>query len=107
MSSLHYADEIQSIDKLEELEGLPTVEKRESDLATALIEQLSGEFRPEEYSDSYRKAVMELVQQKAEGAIVPLAKPTRVEAVTDLMKALEASVKTFREKKSASAQAVS
>jgi DNA end-binding protein Ku len=107
MSSLHYADEIQNIDRLEELEELPTVGKRESELATALIEQLSGEFKPEEYSDSYRRAVMELIQQKAEGVVAPIAKPAGVEATVDLMKALEASVKVAREKKSTPTQAVS
>jgi DNA end-binding protein Ku len=95
MSSLHYADEIRNIDRLEELEGLPEVKKQESDLAATLIERMVGQFKPEEYSDSYRQAVMELIQQKAEGAVVPVAKPAGVETTVDLMKALEASVKAL------------
>jgi DNA end-binding protein Ku len=103
MSSLYYGDEIQNIDSLEELQGLPSVRKEESDLATALVEQMSGEFRPEEYSDSYRQAVMELIRQKAEGVAVPVTKAPEAAATVDLMKALEASVKLVREKKPAPA----
>lgn len=37
---------------------------------------------------------MKLIKQKAEGIEVPAEKPIEVEATVDLMKALEASIKT-------------
>ena len=96
MTTLHYPNEVTDINKLEELEKLVEVRERELDLAKALIEHMSGEFKPEEYVDSYRQAVMQLIKQKAEGIEVPAAKPLEAEATVDLMKALQASVKVVK-----------
>lgn len=98
MTTLHYANEVLDIEKLEELEKLPAVSERERELSKVLVQHLSGEFKPEEYVDKYREAVMQLIKQKAEGIALPAAKPIEVEATVDLMKALEASVKAVKEK---------
>ena len=95
MSTMHYADELVDPARLEELRALVKIGDKERELAKVLIEHLSGDFEPEKYVDRYRHAVMELVRQKAEGAVLPAAKPVEVEATVDLMKALEASVKTL------------
>ena len=101
MITLHYAAEVLDISKLEELEKLEVPRERELELAKVLVEHLGGEFKPKEYIDSYRQAVMELIKQKAEGITVPAAKPVEVKATVDLMKALEASVKTVKKEKAA------
>lgn len=103
LGMLYYPDEIQSMEKLGELEKLPLVTERERELARALIESMGGEFKPEEYSDAYREAVMGLIRQKAEGVVVPVERPAEVVATVDLMKALEASMKALKEKKPAHA----
>jgi DNA end-binding protein Ku len=99
MNTLNYADEILDIEKLEELEKLPEVGEQERRLATALIKSMSGDFKPEEYEDSYRKAAMQLIKQKAEGVVTPAAKPVEVKATVDIMKALEESIRAAKEKR--------
>jgi DNA end-binding protein Ku len=96
MTTLHYPNEVIDINKLEELEKLVVVRQQELDLAKVLIEHMSGEFKPEEYADSYRQAVMQLIKQKAEGIELPAAKPVEAEATVDLMKALQASVQAAK-----------
>ena len=98
-SVLHYADEVLSMEKIDELQKLPAVGERERELAIALVESMKGEFKPEEYFDTYRQAVVELIRQKAEGIAAPAAKPVEVEATVDLMKALEASVRAVKKEK--------
>ena len=60
-------------------------------MAKSLIENLSAEFDPERYDDTYRSELLELIQSKAEGE--PLPEPREEEAqVVDLMQALRESV---------------
>lgn len=96
MTTLHYPSEVIDIDKIEELERPAVVREKELDLAKALIEHMGGEFKPEEYVDSYRQAVMQLIRQKAEGIEAPAPKPAEVAATVDLMEALQASVQAVK-----------
>lgn len=97
METLHYPDEVRA---LEEVPNIPeNVELSTKELATAalLIDQLTEVFDPEKYTDEYRTALMELIQEK-------LANEKGVEAkqsdnVIDLMKALEESIKKTKPKK--------
>jgi DNA end-binding protein Ku len=66
-------------------------------MAKQLVESLSAPFDPTKYRDDYRERVMELIEQKAEGAEIaqaPDAAPTA--PVLDLMAALEASLAAAR-----------
>ena len=75
-------------------------------MAQSFIDALSGDFAPEDFTDSYREAVETLVQSKAEG--VPLAEeseaPKEAEVV-DLVAALRASVEAAKKRREAGAQA--
>ena len=66
--------------------------KREIDMADQLIESLRQEFDPEEYEDTYREAVLDLIKRKAAGKEIDLAEQEEPEHGDDLMAALEASV---------------
>jgi len=67
------------------------VRKAEVEMAKSLVENLSAEFDPERYDDTYRSELLELIRSKAEGA--PLPEPREEEAqVVDLMQALRESV---------------
>ena len=67
------------------------VRKAEVEMAKSLVENLSAEFDPERYDDTYRSELRELIRSKAEGA--PLPEPREEEAqVVDLMQALRESV---------------
>ena len=63
----------------------------EVEMAKSLVENLSAEFDPERYDDTYRSELLELIRSKAEG--VPLPEPSDQEPqVVDLMQALRESV---------------
>ncbi len=95
LSTMNFADEIVQVDELDELPGSDiAANERELSMAQQLIDTLSGDFVPEEYRDSYRERVLELIDRKAEGAAVvaPAPEEPQPAPVIDLMAALEASV---------------
>jgi DNA end-binding protein Ku len=61
-------------------------------MAKQLVESLSGPFEPEKYADSYRQAVLDLIEQKAEGKAIAVQPSEEPQPVPDLMSALEASI---------------
>ncbi|MCU1594159.1 MAG: hypothetical protein JWO12_1551 [Frankiales bacterium] len=84
------------------------VEVRPQELAMAgsLIETLSGDFDPAQYSDSYREALQAVIDAKVEGREVvqpESAQPTSG-TVVDLMAALRASVDAAKAKTQPSAK---
>ena len=78
------------------------VEVREAELAMAgsLIETLSGEFDPTQYSDSYREALQAVIDAKIEGreVVQPRGDQPTAGTVVDLMAALRASVEAAKAK---------
>lgn len=54
--------------------------KREVDMASRLLESLHEDFEPERYEDSYRAAVLDLIERKAAGKEIDLAAQARVRA---------------------------
>ncbi len=102
MTTMNYADEINSTGELGELEddGKQTVDDRELDVAKRLIESLAEPFEIERYRDTYRDAVLDLIERKAGGEEV-VAEPQAREparATPDLISALEASLEKARER---------
>jgi DNA end-binding protein Ku len=67
------------------------VRPQELEMAASLIESLTGPWRPEEFRDEYRDAVLELIEKKVAGEeIAPTPVAERAEVV-DLVAALKAS----------------
>ncbi|MGE4426342.1 MAG: Ku protein [Solirubrobacteraceae bacterium] len=91
LQTLRFADELVDPDDLE----LPSLKrepaKREVQMAGKLVEMLSGAWEPEEYRDTYREAVMELIEAKRQGR-EPDEPAREEESGDDLMAALEASL---------------
>jgi DNA end-binding protein Ku len=75
------------------------VRQQELKMAESLIESLSGDFAPEQYSDNYREALQTLIEAKVEGReVVQPAEPAEdTGTVVDLMAALRASVDAARQ----------
>jgi DNA end-binding protein Ku len=77
-----------------------TVSDAEVDMARSFIDALSAEFDPEQFHDSYREAVEELVQSKLEGTVLPAETEQPEEAeVVDLVAALRASVEAAKKRR--------
>jgi DNA end-binding protein Ku len=96
LSTMVYADEINEPKELPDLEEADSIsiEPKELEMAVQLIESLSDEFEPEKYHDTYREAVLGLIEKKAAGEeIVATSTAPEPAKVVDLMAALEQSVK--------------
>jgi DNA end-binding protein Ku len=100
LSTMVYADEVNEPLDIPELDGIETIEvsERERIMAEQLIESLSAAFKPEQYHDTHREQVIDLIERKAAGeeVVVAPAAPA-AEKVVDLMAALEASVAAAKE----------
>lgn len=77
-----------------------TVSDAEVKMAQTFIDALSGEFTPDEFHDSYREALEEVVQAKLSGVepTVQAEEPQEAEVV-DLVAALRASVEAAKKRR--------
>ena len=97
LTTLRYAYDVANPNNFEELKGLKTPNKTELDLAVKIITDLSGEFDIEEYEDSYRRKVEELIEKKLKGETIVVEKPVQEEA-KGLMVALRETLKQLENK---------
>jgi len=68
------------------------VRDQELQMARQLIDSLTGEWAPEEFSDAYREALVQIVEAKLNGQEIEVIEPEPTAKVVDLMEALKASV---------------
>ncbi|HEU4974602.1 MAG TPA: Ku protein [Baekduia sp.] len=101
MATMLFADEVVDPARIEDVPAAEDVEMRdrELDIAKQLVESLAGDFEPEKYHDTYREAVLQLIERKAAGEEVQVApEPEEAAPVPDLMSALKASLDAVRER---------
>ena len=100
LETMHWPDEIRA-PEFEELDKRVDVRDTEVKMARQLIQQLSGEWRPEEFEDEYRVRLQQLAEQKVEGQEITLAEVPSEEPgqVVDLMEALKASVADAKQRR--------
>ncbi len=104
LETMFYADEIRGTDALDVPEAGDLCE-RELAMAKSLVEMLTGDFHPEQYTDNYRAALLELIERKAEGEEIKRPAPVAGK-VTDLMEALRQSIDAAKRERAAGASAV-
>lgn len=93
METIHFPDEVRSSADVPNIPSEDKVTKKELDTAILLIDQLTSDFTPDKYTDDYRKALLELIEQKRTGKeVVTSEQPEKKSNVTDLMAALQASI---------------
>jgi DNA end-binding protein Ku len=99
LSTLVFPDELvqpSSVEEFDELDGVK-VSAKELQMAKGLVEALSDEFEAGQYVDEYRKAVEQVIEDKAAGrTIVYEEEPKSTGTVIDLSAALEASLAEAR-----------
>ncbi len=101
LSTMVYADEIRPPAEIPGLADLDEVElsDKELEMARQLVDSLGAPFEPDKFHDTYREAVLELIDRKAAGdetVATPLS-DDEPDKVIDLMAALEASVAAAKE----------
>jgi DNA end-binding protein Ku len=103
MTTLTYADEVNPTSELRELGGeeeSAAVGERELDIARRLVQSLAEPFDITRYRDTYREAVLDLIDRKASGEEIVVEPRPAVETLQspDLMGALQASLERARER---------
>ena len=68
------------------------VRDQELTMARQLIDSLTSEWNPGEFSDAYREALLEIVEAKLNGQEIEVVEAEPAAKVVDLMEALKASV---------------
>ncbi|MDI2027867.1 Ku protein [Saccharopolyspora sp. TS4A08] len=98
LNTLFFADEIRDpADLVGDQPEQADPSDKELRMATTIIESMSGEWNPEEYSDTYTERVEELLAEKARGGEVQAAEaPPQPTDVIDLTEALRRSVDEAR-----------
>lgn len=71
---------------------------RELAMAEQLVAAMVDTFDPQQYRNEFRERVMELIEAKAAGKVIPLRPAASRRATGDLAKALEASLRAARER---------
>jgi DNA end-binding protein Ku len=91
---MHFASEIAPVSGVKVPEN--KLGAREKEMAKTLVDQMSGEWEPERYTDEYADAVMKLIEKKiaAGGKALPGAakKPAAATNVIDLVAVLQQSL---------------
>jgi DNA end-binding protein Ku len=103
LGTMYFADEIR--DPKDVLNRFPEASRarpQERKMAAMLIDSMSGEWKPEEYRDTYTDRVKELIEAKRTGGEVTAADaPPAATNVIDLMEVLRRSVENARRDRSA------
>lgn len=106
LETMHWPDEIRT-PSFEELDKRVDVRDNEVKMARQLIQQLSDDFRPEQFEDEYRTRLQELAEKKVDGQEITVSAETEEEGpaeVVDLMEALKASVAQAKERRGANSK---
>lgn len=94
MLTMSYGDEVNPTTGLRELEGvIEEMDEQELDVARRLVASVAEPFDIEKYHDTFREAVLDLIDRKAAGEPLQFdSTAERPPEEPDLMKALEASL---------------
>ena len=90
LEKMAFADEIRTTDEIAPRKA--KVGKQELAMALDLIDRFRGPFEPEKYEDTYRNALLRVIDRKRKGKEVHVEPQAEREAPTDLLEALRASV---------------
>ncbi|HST56833.1 MAG TPA: Ku protein [Solirubrobacteraceae bacterium] len=101
MTTMNFGDEVSSHTRLREMQNMKVdVSERELSVARRLVESISESFDISKYHDTYREALLDLIDRKAAGEEIVVHAPREREELQapDLMSALQASLDAVRER---------
>jgi DNA end-binding protein Ku len=97
LTTLHWPDEIRSLEELNLPEDEIDIKPTERKMAEQLVASMASEFDPSQARDEYREALMKVIEAKVAGTKPEPTKKSEPTKIADLMAALEASVAQARE----------
>ena len=104
MYTLRHANEIRSMDAIDELTDMPEkVKPEEVKLARQVMGTFEGEVDLQEYKDEYQVGLREIIDAKIEGREVVAPEVEAPPKVVNLMDALRKSLDSISTKKKAAA----
>ena len=89
MNTLYFNEEV----NIPENNLTKEIKPKELEMAVKLIESLSGKFEPQKYKDEYQDRIKNAINDKLKGKSIKRVKKTNKRQISDLMKALEFSLK--------------
>ncbi len=93
---MHFAEELADSEKLDVPKKSSQPNKREIDMATALVDNMAAEWNPQKYKDDYRDALLDVIEEKVESGgeeIEEKPKPKKASSkVIDLVAVLQESL---------------
>ena len=104
LTTLHWPDEVRSIEELELPDAEMDFKPAERQMAEQLVASMTGDFSADDYRDDYRQALMAVIEAKIAGEVPEPAQRTEPTKIGDLMAALEASVAAARETRRSTAK---
>lgn len=101
LNQMRYQEEIREIPEVEKTKG-EKLSPKEIQLATKLIHQLTEEFDPAAFKDTYVAELKKVIKAKAAGKEIHIAEPKKATAtVKDLMDVLKQSLESAPKRKRA------
>ena len=91
LETMYWPDEIRAAE-FGDVDVNVKVRDQELEMARQLIEGLTADWNPEEFTDEYREALLRIVEAKINGEEIELVAAEPTAKVVDLMAALKASV---------------
>ena len=92
LHTMRFHDELVRGEELEVDRPAKGPSEQEVEMAARLVDSLYREFDPTDYEDTYREAVLELIDRKTKGEAVKVEAEEPEEETSDLMAALQASL---------------
>jgi DNA end-binding protein Ku len=94
LETMYFADEVRSpTNELPNLPGTEVTTEQELQMANLLIGSMESDWEPQRYHDTHRAKVEAIIEEKAQGKTIAVAKAPQATKVVDLMDALSASIK--------------
>lgn len=99
LNQIRFQSEIRERDNLN-LPSTGTMNEKELDLALSLVNQLTEEFKPDQYRDTFTDEIKQIIQQKSQGIDITAALAAKPEPTddSDLLKILQASIEKSKTK---------
>ena len=94
LTTLYFEEEIKEKKNIEE----KSFTSKELNLAKTLIKDMTDKFKPETYKDDYQDRITDAIEDKAKGKEVKKVKSKKNKNISDLMEALEKSIKGKKKK---------
>jgi DNA end-binding protein Ku len=91
LETMYWPDEIREAE-FGDVDVSSKARGQEVEMARQLIENLTAEWNPEEFTDEYREALLTIVEAKVSGEEIEIVEAEPTAKVVDLMEALKASV---------------